>query len=87
MQPRDDMGAMCGMRDAVGVAGHPNGPWRSMSITKLKTIGSWQPPHRRDAGVEGPSFRGRIITGMLTGGDGPPDERAAAQESCVRRTE
>jgi len=58
-----------------------------MSITKLKTIGSWQPPRWRDASVEGPSFRGRIITGMLTGGDGPSDEHVVPQDSCVRRTE
>jgi len=58
-----------------------------MSITKLKNIGSWQPPRWRDGAGEVSSIRGRIITGMLTGGDEPSDERAIAQDSCVRRTE
>lgn len=58
-----------------------------MSITKLKTIGSWQPPRGRDSGADGRSIRGRIITGMLTGGDLSTDEGAVAQDACVRRTE
>jgi len=53
-----------------------------MSITKLKTVGDWQPPRRRaGAPVEGaPSIRGRIITGMLTGGDPGPEDLAAADD-------
>jgi hypothetical protein len=51
-----------------------------MSITKLKTVGNWQPPRWRDGvPVEGKgSIRGRIITGMLTGGD--PGSEALADE-------
>jgi hypothetical protein len=59
-----------------------------MSITKLKTIGSWQPPRGRDGAVEGAgSIRGRVITGMLTGGDLSSDERAVVPELHAPRTE
>jgi hypothetical protein len=45
-----------------------------MSITKLKTVGSW-PTRWRDSAVEGQGgLRGRVITGMLTGGDPSSDE-------------
>jgi hypothetical protein len=52
-----------------------------MSITKLKTVGRWHPPPQRrgDPPAEGKgkgSIRGRIITGLLTGDDPEPDERA-----------
>ncbi len=62
-----------------GGSGHRNGPRRSMSITKLKTLGSWEPPRWRDGapGEEPTRFRGRIITGMLTGGDPDADDAAA----------
>jgi hypothetical protein len=58
-----------------------------MSITKQKTIGSWEPPRWRDAalGEEPTRFRGRIITGMLTGGD-PDAEDAAAQDPGAARS-
>jgi hypothetical protein len=56
-----------------------------MSITKLKTLGSWEPPRWRDPalGEEPTRFRGRVITGMLTGGD-PDTEDAAALEPGAR---
>jgi hypothetical protein len=58
-----------------------------MSITKLKTIGSWQPPRGRAGAVgEGPlELRGRVITGMLTGADPAAGEPAAGQDACVGR--
>jgi hypothetical protein len=58
-----------------------------MSITKLKTIGSWQPPRGlAGAMVEGPEgLRGRVITGMLTGDDPPPGGRTATHDPCVGR--
>jgi hypothetical protein len=56
-----------------------------MSITKLKTLGTWEPPRWRDvaAGEEPTRFRGRVITGMLTGGD--PDAGDAADEPGAAR--
>jgi hypothetical protein len=64
-----------------GGSGHRNGLRRSMSITKLKTLGSWEPPRWRDGAVgEGATrFRGRVITGMLTGGDPDADDDAAPE--------
>jgi len=63
-----------------------NGPRRSMSITKLKTLGSWEPPRWWDGAVEeGPTrFRGRVIVGMLTGGDPDADDAAAAEPGAAR---
>jgi hypothetical protein len=57
-----------------------------MSITKLKTVGDWQPVRWQDvATVAGRgSIRGRVITGMLTGGDAASDELASAQERVER---
>lgn len=55
-----------------------------MSITKLKTIGSWQPRRLRDSTEGQTSIRGRVITGMLTGGDPEPDELAADDERAGR---
>jgi hypothetical protein len=67
------------------VTGHRNGPRRSMSITKLKTLGSWEPPRWRDGTEEGPTrFRGRVITGMLTGGDPDADDAAAPEPGAAR---
>jgi hypothetical protein len=47
-----------------------------MTITKLKTIGSWQTPRAYgwpDSGAQGRGqHRGRVITGLLTG-DSPSD--------------
>lgn len=69
------------------VTGHRNGPRRSMSITKLKTLGSWEPPRWRDPAVgEGPTrFRGRVIIGMLTGGDPDADDAAAPEPDARDR--
>lgn len=55
-----------------------------MSITKLKTLGSWS-PRRVAHATDGPrAIRGRIITGLLTGegelADEPADEHAATCE-------
>ena len=58
-----------------------------MSITKLKkTLGSWEPPRWRDGalGEEPTRFRGRIITGMLTGGDPDADDEAAPEPGAAR---
>lgn len=57
-----------------------------MSITKLKTLGSWEPPRWRDGALgEGPTrFRGRIITGMLTGGDPDADDAADPEPGEAR---
>ncbi|HEX3474032.1 MAG TPA: hypothetical protein VHT91_03265 [Kofleriaceae bacterium] len=57
-----------------------------MSITKLKQLGSWEPPRWRDGepGEEPTRFRGRVITGMLTGGDPEADDAAAAEPSAAR---
>jgi hypothetical protein len=58
-----------------------------MSITKLKTLGIWHTarwPDRAAAEGQG-SLRGRVITGMLTGGDPDPDELAVAQDQRAER--
>ena len=57
-----------------------------MSITKLKTLGSWPPRRWRDGAVEeGPTrFRGRVIIGMLTGGDPDADDAAAPEPGAAR---
>ena len=57
-----------------------------MLITKLKTLGSWEPPRWWDGAVgEGPTrFRGRVITGMLTGGDPDADDAATAEPGAAR---
>jgi hypothetical protein len=48
-----------------------------MSVTKLKTIRHWPIARWQDdavaPGSSASSVRGRVITGMLTGGDAPPD--------------
>jgi len=53
-----------------------------MSVTKLKTVGSWHTAHWQDsAGAEPrPNVRGRVITGMLTGGDPPSDALTVAPD-------
>ena len=43
-----------------------------MTITKLKTIGSWQTVGWLDGGKARGQHRGRVITGLLTG-DSPSD--------------
>ena len=57
-----------------------------MSITKLKTLGSWEPPRWRDdaLGEEPTRFRGRIITGMLTGRDPDADDVVAPEPGEAR---
>jgi len=53
-----------------------------MSVTKLKTVGSWQTAHWQDDAVAGlrTNVRGRVITGMLTGGDAVADALAVAPD-------
>jgi len=53
-----------------------------MSITKLKAVGSWQPAHWQDDGVAElrTNVRGRVITGMLTGGDAVAEALAVARD-------
>ena len=57
-----------------------------MSITKLKTLGRWELPRWGDdaAGEEPTRFRGRVITGMLTGGDLDADDAAVAEPDAAR---
>ncbi|HEX3760921.1 MAG TPA: hypothetical protein VHW23_19630 [Kofleriaceae bacterium] len=57
-----------------------------MSITKLKTIGRWELPRwSDDEALEEPTrFRGRIITGMLTGGDPEADREVAHPPGAAR---
>jgi hypothetical protein len=41
-----------------------------MSVTKLKTVGSWPPALWQNSSAEPrTSIRGRVITGLLTGDD------------------
>ena len=48
-----------------------------MSITKLKTVGSWYAAPQDRAAVRGTEdIRGRVITGMLTGDEPTSDERS-----------
>lgn len=58
-----------------------------MSITKLKTVGIWHEARWRDSvAVEGQgSLRGRVITGMLTGGDPDPDGLTVAEDHRAER--
>jgi hypothetical protein len=78
------LSAVCAMQQRA--SGHLNGPRRSMSITKLKTLGSWQPPRWWDGalGEEPTRFRGRVITGMLTGGDPDADDAEAPEPGAAR---
>lgn len=57
-----------------------------MSITKLKTIGKWEPPRWGDVAGEEEStrFRGRVIIGMLTGGDPDSDDVAGQEPGAAR---
>lgn len=77
------------MRDAAGAPrAIPNSPRRSMSITKLKTVGNWHTTTwQSDAVAERrTNVRGRVITGMLTGGDASSDALAVAQDPREERT-
>jgi hypothetical protein len=75
-----------GMADAAGLAGHPHGPGRTMSVTKLKTVGSWHTAWQ-DSTATGTraNVRGRVITGLLTGGDPPADTVTVAGEPRKQR--
>lgn len=55
-----------------------------MSITKLKTVGIWNLA-RRDRGLaqHAAKFRGRVITGMLTGGNAPAWPAIATPEGSA----
>ena len=59
-----------------------------MSVTKLKTVGSWQTVHwQNDAVVDlRTNVRGRVITGMLTGGDPSSDSVTVASDQRRERT-
>jgi hypothetical protein len=53
-----------------------------MSVTKLKTVGSWQPVRWDNQDIaERPTDRGRVITGLLTGGDARSDTPATPEQS------
>jgi hypothetical protein len=58
-----------------------------MSITKLRTVRNWQVSRWRDSAIaqEQRSLRGRVITGMLTGGDPCADELIAAPDPRAER--
>ncbi|HEY0480262.1 MAG TPA: hypothetical protein VGD37_22230 [Kofleriaceae bacterium] len=57
-----------------------------MSITKLKTVGSWHTVRWRDAAAEEGqgNFRGRVITGMLTGGESISEDTVAPDPRAER---
>jgi hypothetical protein len=57
-----------------------------MSVTKLKTVGSWYAAYADYAASERTNVRGRVITGMLTGGDTSPDTPAVGSEPHRPRT-
>ena len=59
-----------------------------MSVTKLKTVGNWQAAYRQNNAVAElrTHVRGRVITGMLTGGDSYADGLAVAQDQRRERT-
>jgi hypothetical protein len=56
-----------------------------MSVTKLKTVGSWQAHWQGSAEIR-TQVRGRVITGMLTGGDLASDPLTVAQDQREQRT-
>jgi hypothetical protein len=59
-----------------------------MSVTKLKTVGNWQAACWQNNAVAElrTKIRGRVITGMLTGGDVDADALAVAQDQHKGRT-
>jgi hypothetical protein len=76
------------MRDAIRRVGHPNGPRRSMSVTKLKTVGSWPPALWQNTSAEPRTrVRGRVITGLLTGGDAASESPPVAEDPRRQRSE
>jgi hypothetical protein len=60
-----------------------------MSVTKLKTVGSWQTAHWQSSAVgdSRTNIRGRVITGMLTGGDPSSDALAVVQDHRREQTQ
>ena len=57
-----------------------------MSVTKLKTVGSWPPAlWQNDSAEPRTSIRGRVITGLLTGGDAHPEAPPVAEEPREER--
>jgi hypothetical protein len=59
-----------------------------MSVTKLKTVGSWHAAYGED-GVAvqlRTNVRGRVITGMLTGGDASSDALTVDPDQPEERT-
>lgn len=54
-----------------------------MSVTKLKTVGSWPPVP--PSGAERTRVRGRVITGLLTGGDAVPEAPPVAEDRRKER--
>jgi hypothetical protein len=58
-----------------------------MSVTKLKTVGQWQTAHWQNNAVPElrSNIRGRVITGMLTGGDAFPDTLSTAEDQHAER--
>ena len=57
-----------------------------MSVTKLKTVGRWRTPWREGGSTaEDTNVRGRVITGMLTGGD-PSDTPAVVPDQGESQT-
>jgi len=59
-----------------------------MSITKLKTLGNWQPVRWEDsaAGEGQGEIRGRVITGLLTGDESPSEKSTVDPDQCAGRT-
>ena len=59
-----------------------------MSVTKLKTVGNWQAAYWQNNAVAElrSHVRGRVITGMLTGGDAYRDTGSVAQDQGKERT-
>jgi hypothetical protein len=56
-----------------------------MSVTKLKTVGSWRTQPHADALAER-KVRGRVIIGLLTGADPPPDAPSVTPEPRKQRS-
>lgn len=55
-----------------------------MTVTKLKTVGSW-PPAPRNGSAEQARIRGRVITGLLTGDDALPEPPPVAEDRRKER--
>ncbi len=58
-----------------------------MSVTKLKTVGNWQAQWKRKV-IAAPrtNVRGRVITGLLTGGDTSSEAPPVAPDQRTERT-